>query len=455
MNKTIVDIKGMHCRSCEILIEDELLKIPSVKKADVSQKKGCAEISYDGRLDENDVAYAIREAGYSLGKDQRHLFSKNPDDYMELGIAVTTLFIIWAVAYLNGWFEIDMSGLNNYASLPIVFLIGLTAGISTCMALIGGLVLGAAARFSEKHPTATPLQKFKPHLFFNLGRIISFFFFGALIGYMGSFFRLSPGTLGFLIILVGVVMLFLGVQLIDIFPKINGMTFTLPKQISGLLGIKKHNDKEYSHTNSMMLGALTFFLPCGFTQAMQLFAMSTGSPVTGALTMGVFAIGTAPGLLSIGGVTSIVKGAFARAFFKFAGVVVIALAFFNITSGFTLTGIKGISLPKFNNVLSASTSGTDTNTQEGLQVIKATYSVANGFQPKELTVKVGVPARLEVDAQDNGAGCMGSITLPGLSQNVEVFKRGQKAVFDFTAGSTGSYTITCAMGLPHGSIKAI
>ena len=40
---------------------------------------------------------------------------------------------------------------------------------------------------------------------------------------------------------------------------------------------------------------------------MQLYAMSTGSPITGALTMGVFALGTAPGLLGVG-LTSIVKG---------------------------------------------------------------------------------------------------------------------------------------------------
>lgn len=453
MNKTTIDITGMHCKSCEILIEDELLKIQNIKRAKVYQKKGCAEILHEGRLNQHDVAFAVKEAGYTLGKEERHFFSRNPEDYTELGIAVTTLFIIWAVAYLNGWFNVDTSGLNNYASLPIVFLIGITAGISTCMALIGGLVLGAAARFSEKHPTATALQKFKPHLYFNLGRIISFFFFGAIIGYLGSFFRLSPSTLGILIILVGIVMLFLGLQLVDIFPKLSGMTFTLPKQLTDLLSIKSRNDKEYSHKNSMILGALTFFLPCGFTQAMQLFAMSTGSPITGALTMGVFAIGTAPGLLSIGGLTSVVKGAFARVFFRFAGAIVIALAFFNITSGYTLTGIRGISLPKFNNVLSASTN--NAVPQGDVQIIKATYSARDGFQPKELTVKAGVPARLEVEAFDNGAGCMGSVSLPGLSQNVEVFKRGQKAVFEFTAGSTGSYTIACAMGIPHGTLKAI
>ncbi|NCP77121.1 sulfite exporter TauE/SafE family protein [bacterium] len=41
-------------------------------------------------------------------------------------------------------------------------------------------------------------------------------------------------------------------------------------------------------------GALTFFLPCGFTLAMQAYAITTGSFITGALTMMAFALGTAP-----------------------------------------------------------------------------------------------------------------------------------------------------------------
>lgn len=453
MIKKSIDIKGMHCKSCELLIEDELLKISNIKKVKVNYLKGRAEIFYNGSLNSGDVLHAVEEAGYSIGKDERRWFSRNPKDYTELGIAAVIFILIASATSFSGWFNFDTSGLNNYSSLPIVFLIGLTAGISTCMALIGGLVLGTAARFSERHPSATALQKFKPHLYFNLGRIISFFLFGAVIGYLGSFFKFSPTTLGILIIAVGVVMFFLGVQLVNIFPKLSGMTFTLPKQISNLLGIKSQNAKEYSHKNSMMLGAITFFLPCGFTQAMQLFAMSTGSPLSGALTMGVFAIGTTPGLLSIGGLTSLVKGIFARVFFRFAGIVVITLAFFNISSGHTLTGIKDISLPSFENAISASA---DKEAPRGeVQVIKATYSAREGFQPQELTVKAGVPARLEVDAFDDGAGCMGSIALPGLSQNVDVFRKGQKAVFDFTADSAGSYTIACAMGIPHGTIKAI
>ncbi len=40
MKKTLIPINGMHCRSCELLIEGELCNIDGIKKAEVSQKKG-------------------------------------------------------------------------------------------------------------------------------------------------------------------------------------------------------------------------------------------------------------------------------------------------------------------------------------------------------------------------------------------------------------------------------
>lgn len=49
-----------------------------------------------------------------------------------------------------------------------------------------------------------------------------------------------------------------------------------------------------------VVGALTFFLPCGFTQSMQLLALGSGSPVQGGIIMAAFALGTLPVLLAVG-----------------------------------------------------------------------------------------------------------------------------------------------------------
>lgn len=72
---------------------------------------------------------------------------------------------------------------------------------------------------------------------------------------------------------------------------------------------------------------------------MQAYAITTGSFTTGALTMMAFALGTAPGLLGVGGLTSYLSGASAKRFFKFTGVLVILLAFFNISNGYNLISL--------------------------------------------------------------------------------------------------------------------
>lgn len=207
------------------------------------------------------------------------------------------------------------------------------------MALVGGLILGVSARYSEIHPQATTAEKFQPHLFFNTGRILSYTLLGGLLGTLGSAFQLSSSVLGVITILVGLVMLIMGLQLIKIFPWADNIKFTLPKGVSRFLGLKKKQDS-YSHTNTFILGALTFFLPCGFTQAMQIYAVSTGNFFSGAMVLGLFALGTTPGMLSIGGISSSVKDGLAELFFKFAGLAVIAFAIFNFSNGLNLFGWK-------------------------------------------------------------------------------------------------------------------
>jgi heme/copper-type cytochrome/quinol oxidase subunit 2 len=87
------------------------------------------------------------------------------------------------------------------------------------------------------------------------------------------------------------------------------------------------------------------------------------------------------------------------------------------------------------------------NTQ--VQVIKATYSPF-GFTPTELKVKANNPVRLEVYASEDGRGCMGSITIPAFTRDIQGFVKGQTDVFEFTPTSPGKYPIVCAMGIPHG-----
>jgi plastocyanin domain-containing protein len=80
------------------------------------------------------------------------------------------------------------------------------------------------------------------------------------------------------------------------------------------------------------------------------------------------------------------------------------------------------------------------------------YTAQNDLQPNNFTVKKGIPARLEIDVEDDGSGCMSTITIQNLVQKVEPLQKGNTIVFDFTPDTAGSYLITCAMGVPRGKI---
>jgi sulfite exporter TauE/SafE len=205
-------------------------------------------------------------------------------------------------------------------TLGISFLIGLTAGVSSCMALIGGLVLGVSAKWNQEHSDNSTFARFAPHLYFHLGRILGFGLLGGILGLFGSVIHFSNVFLGVMTLIVGVIMVLLGLNLTNLSPRLGSFSFKLPK----FLG--KHVNGEGTGEISVFLtGMATFFLPCGFTLAMQAYAVSTGNFMTGAMSMALFALGTVPGLLSIGFVSSVLRGNWLKKFFAFTGVVVLAL----------------------------------------------------------------------------------------------------------------------------------
>lgn len=453
MNKIIIPIQGMHCRSCEILIEDELKNIKNVEKAIVDHKKGTAEIHYLGReLDQDKVIEAIEKAGYKSGTAEKPpLISTNWRDWTDLLLSLMALFIIYVLVDALGLTKIFSVGTSQPSNLLAVLLIGVTAGFSTCITLTGGLILGLSARFAEMHPETTTIQRFKPHLFFNAGRILSYIFLGGLIGLAGSFLQLSGVALGLMTLAVALAMFTLGLQLTGLFPRFTSIGLTLPKGISRMFGIGKRQNHEYSHTNAMILGALTFFLPCGFTQAMQLFAISTGNFVQGAAIMGAFAIGTMPGLLGIGGLTSIVKGAFASRFFKFAGVVVVAFAIFNLNNSINLLGLHTLFLSGSSINAKAATQDPNVTLEGNVQVVRMRQK-SNGYQPNSFTIYKDIPVRWIITSDDPNS-CASSIVSDKL--NIRKTLQAGENIIEFTPKETGRIGFSCSMGMYTGVFEVV
>jgi sulfite exporter TauE/SafE len=210
-------------------------------------------------------------------------------------------------------------------------IVGIIASISTCLAVVGGLVLSVSATYAQQGGAK------KSQIYFHLGRLGAFFLLGGALGLLGK--SLQLGATGNLVLtaLVSLVMLILGIHLLDVFRMSGHFQLRLPKHFSELI----HRLKNSTHAAMpLVLGAATFFLPCGFTQSMQAYALTTGSFLTGGMTMLIFALGTLPmlALLSFGAF-SIKNKSWRGIFFKTAGLVVIALAIINLLATLAVAGI--------------------------------------------------------------------------------------------------------------------
>lgn len=108
-------------------------------------------------------------------------------------------------------------------------MVGLTAGVSSCMALVGGLVLGISAKWNQSHANGSRWSRFEPHAYFNLGRVFGFALLGGLLGLFGSVIHVSNLFLGSMTFLAGMTMIFLGLGLTKISPRLSNVSITLPK----------------------------------------------------------------------------------------------------------------------------------------------------------------------------------------------------------------------------------
>jgi plastocyanin domain-containing protein len=130
---------------------------------------------------------------------------------------------------------------------------------------------------------------------------------------------------------------------------------------------------------------------------------------------------------------------------KAAGILVIFFVIFNLNSQF------GITL-RLANTSAKQDSTQIQNSNQPVQEIDTVFTEANDINPSIFTVKVGQPVKFVVDAKDDGSGCMSTIMIPGLWNKAILLRKGQQIVMQFTPQTTGTYQITCAMGVPRGKI---
>jgi sulfite exporter TauE/SafE/copper chaperone CopZ len=434
----------MTCESCSLLLERELLGIPGVLSADVKFRTGIARITANASKlpTEATLAAVIEKAGYVLvtGDAPR---TPSFGRWAEIG---ASLLVVFALYLLLKTFDLVAFAPSTSGALTLwgIVVIGLVAGTSSCLAVTGGLLLAMAAKYNETHQGGSAAHRWKPLLAFNVGRLVSYVLLGGLVGVLGQSITLGPVWTGYLNIIIAIAMLYLALTILRIIPK--GSVRILPKSLSRRITALSGSEHPAAPA---LLGALTFFLPCGFTQSLQLTALASGSFASGALIMGAFALGTLPSLLGISALSSSMRGAASRFFLRLSGAAVLVLGLFNLISGLTLAGIPvPISIaamfrPAYEASLPLVVAG----------VQQLAMTVHPGFyEPAELKIRSGMPVRWIVEGTQ-ATGCTSVLVVPSLNISKPLVA-GQN-VIDLPALQPGQLAFSCSMGMVRGSITVL
>lgn len=333
MKKYIFHVKGTHCASCKILIEDVLKEQDFVKNVQVNLNKEIVQIETDSEQTPEELVKIltskIKPNGYTLSVEKNlfHTPEAGEEDVIWKAIPIGLIFLIL-------FFLFQKSGILNLGiggnTTPLAsFAIGLIASVSSCLAIVGGLVLSLSAKIEKDEDNKAVKKTF---ILFHTGRLLGFALLGGVLGLIGEAIGISFVFSSILGLIASAVMIILGLNLVGVIKK---NKLTLPTNIFSFF-----RKVEHATLSPIIVGVGTFFLPCGFTQSMQVAALGSGSFMSGLLIMFLFALGTLPmlAILSFGS-ASFAQSKHAPLFFKVAGVVVIGLGLFAFLAGLAGIGI--------------------------------------------------------------------------------------------------------------------
>jgi len=280
MKEHIYSVQGMHCASCEILVEKKLLDIENVKSVDASTSKGEVVVEYEGdRPSPERLNKIFNKENYIFSdfvKAKSEIEKSGPEKKSNATLVAfnIAIFIIIGFLLLN---RSGVSGLLNVGSKSSLFAflgLGLLAGISSCAALVGGMVLSMSKQWQALYSDEnTTYRKLQPHLLFNAGRLVSYALLGAVLGVIGNRLQISFQFTSFLVVAVSFLMIGLGLQMLGV-KAFRKFQFTLPKFATKYIADEKNFMGKHM---PFIMGALTFFLPCGFTITAQGLALLSGN----------------------------------------------------------------------------------------------------------------------------------------------------------------------------------
>ena len=341
--------------------------------------------------------------------------------------------------------------------LWLIFLTGLTVGGLTCLAVQGGLLASTIAAREDQDFAEGSGRKHNiwPVAAFLTTKFGAYVILGFILGAFGSALALSDTARIVMQLLAGVYMIAIALNLLNVHPIFRYVIIQPPRL---MLKWVKSTTRSQEIFAPALLGLLTIFIPCGTTLAMEAFAISSGSPILGAVIMATFTLGTIPLFVGLGFLTTVLGDTFRAKFFKLAGVLVLYLGITTFNSSLVLAG-SPITLSTIREAIIT------VNLEEGSEAISDSIKIINGIQtanitvlptsytPNYIQVQSKVPVRLNL-ITGNGLGCTAAFRIPQLGISKTLAQNSTTPV-DFTPTKPGKLTWTCSMGMYRGVIEVI
>lgn len=337
--------------------------------------------------------------------------------------------------------------------LWVIFLTGLTVGGLTCLAVQGGLLASviAAREEEEVEKGVNTKNPVRPTLWFLVAKLVAYTFLGFLLGGFGGVIRINETTQTIMQGAAGLYMIAIALNLLNVHPIFRYVVIQPPKF---LVRKVRNQSKSKDIFAPALLGAMTIFIPCGTTLAMEALAISSGNALTGAAIMATFVLGTSPFFFGIGWLTSILGDTFRSKFLKVAaiGVLYLGITSFN---GALVAGGSPISFQAIEKILfiqPIENTSFSANVVDGIQNIEIAIT-SGGYNPRYIKVKKGTPVKLTLKSKD-AFSCASAFRIPSFGYAKNLPANGIET-FTFTPQQTGQIAFSCSMGMYTGVIEIL
>ncbi|MDR1950316.1 MAG: sulfite exporter TauE/SafE family protein [Spirochaetaceae bacterium] len=453
----VLRISGMTCVNCQNRIEKKLKSTPGVEDAQVNYNTGTAAVTYNTAvISLNEITQTIEALDYKVLDDTRRESGIPAAGILIIILALYMLLRQFGIAALTSAFPLAEAGMGY----GMLFIIGLVTSVH-CAGMCGGINLSQCISPGKSGGRFAVLF---PSLLYNAGRIASYTTVGVIVGALGSAITVTGVMQGFVQIIAGVFMVIMGINMLGFFPGLRRFNLRMPRIFA-----KKIEAEKAANKSPLIIGLLNGLMPCGPLQAMQLYALSTGSPVKGGISMFLFSLGTVPLMFGLGALGSLLSHSsrgrsFSAAVMKVGAILVTVLGLTMFSNGWNLGGLPApLSLiPRIAAPFGEGTvfAGPAANAaaasfvpviEGGAQVVNST--LGPGRYPA-ITVQAGIPVKWTINApQGSINGCNNRMLIReyGIEHR---FTPGDNLI-EFVPERTGRFPYSCWMGMIRSSITVV